>query len=88
VQEGLTNARKHAQGAAIRVTVVGDQIDGLTVEVRNWLPMHAAEQEIPGTGTGIIGLGERVGLAGGRLEHGPTTAGDFRLRTWLPWSAQ
>ncbi|GAA3386233.1 sensor histidine kinase [Cryptosporangium minutisporangium] len=90
VQEGLTNARKHARGAAVRVTVSGDRGEGLTVEVRNWLPLRSAvvtgsADQIPGTGTGIIGLGERVGLAGGRLEHGPSTAGDFRLTAWLPW---
>lgn len=85
VQEGLTNARKHARGAAVRVTVSGEQGDGLTVEVRNWLPLRAETSPIPGAGTGIVGLGERVGLAGGRLEHGPSTAGDFRLRAWLPW---
>ncbi|GAA0225746.1 sensor histidine kinase [Cryptosporangium japonicum] len=86
VQEGLTNARKHARGAAVRVTVSGDQDDGLTVEVRNWLPLRAETSPIPGAGTGIVGLGERVGLAGGRLEHGPSTAGDFRLKAWLPWT--
>ena len=87
VQEGLTNARKHANGAAVRVTVLGDPAEGLTVEVRNWLPINGSDPDIPGTGTGIIGLGERVGLAGGRLEYGSTTAGDFRLRAWLPWPA-
>ncbi|MFI5955156.1 sensor histidine kinase [Cryptosporangium sp. NPDC051539] len=86
IQEGLTNARKHALGAAVRVTVSGDRIDGLSVEVRNWLPLRPAETAIPGAGTGIIGLGERVGLVGGRLEHGPSTGGDFRLTAWLPWS--
>ncbi|MFG1921294.1 sensor histidine kinase [Cryptosporangium sp. NPDC048952] len=86
VQEGLTNARKHARGAAVRVTVSGEPPDGLTVEVRNWLPLRAETSQIPGAGTGIVGLGERVGLAGGRLEHGPSTAGDFRLKAWLPWA--
>ncbi|SHN29266.1 sensor histidine kinase [Cryptosporangium aurantiacum] len=89
VQEGLTNARKHARGAAVRVMVSGNRHEGLTVEVRNWLPLRSAvvTDQIPGTGTGIIGLGERVGLAGGRLEHGPSTAGDFRLKAWLPWES-
>ena len=85
VQEGLTNARKHAHGAAVRVTILGERTEGLTVEVRNWLPVSTSMADIPGAGTGIVGLGERVGLAGGRLEHGATTVGDFRLRAWLPW---
>ena len=86
VQEGLTNARKHAHGAAVEVTVQGAAGTGLTVEVRNRLPVGvAAATEIPGTGTGIVGLAERASLAGGRLEHGRTAAGDFRLWVWLPW---
>jgi signal transduction histidine kinase len=88
VQEGLTNARKHAQGAEVSVAVHGGRGEGLTVELRNPLPADAAgATAIPGSGSGIIGLAERVGLAGGRLEHGRTPAGDFRLRAWLPWPA-
>ena len=86
VQEGLTNARKHARGAAVDVTVDGAAGTGLTIEIRNRLPVGvAAAAEIPGTGTGIIGLAERASLAGGRLEHGRTPAGDYRLWVWLPW---
>ena len=87
VQEGLTNARKHAGGAAVDVTVGGAEGEGLTVEVRNRLPVGVGAAAIPGTGTGIVGLAERASLAGGRLEHGRTTAGDYRLWAWLPWPA-
>jgi hypothetical protein len=45
----------------------------------------------PGTavapGQGLVGLAERVALASGRLEHGPTPAGGWRLAAWLPWPA-
>jgi signal transduction histidine kinase len=41
---------------------------------------------VPGSGTGLVGLGERVGLAGGGLESGVVGA-EFRLRAWLPWPA-
>jgi signal transduction histidine kinase len=86
VQEGLTNARKHARGSAVDVILAGAPGDGLTIEVRNKLPVGAAvTADIPGTGTGIIGLAERASLAGGRLEHGRTDAGDHRLWAWLPW---
>jgi signal transduction histidine kinase len=86
VQEGLTNARKHARGAAVEVTVAGMAGTGLTIEIRNRLPVGvAAATEIPGTGTGIVGLAERASLAGGRLEHGRTASGDYRLWVWLPW---
>ena len=59
----------------------------MTVEVRNPLPLGVGAAAIPGTGTGIVGLAERASLAGGRLEHGRTTAGDYRLWAWLPWPA-
>jgi signal transduction histidine kinase len=86
VQEGLTNARKHARGAAVEVTVAGTAGTGLTIEIRNRLPVGvAAASEIPGTGTGIVGLAERASLVGGRLEHGRTASGDYRLWVWLPW---
>jgi signal transduction histidine kinase len=87
VQEGLTNARKHAHGAAVDVSVAGAEGEGLTIEVRNRLPVGVAAAAIPGAGTGIVGLAERASLAGGRLEHGRTASGDWRLWAWLPWPA-
>ncbi|MDP9792280.1 signal transduction histidine kinase [Catenuloplanes nepalensis] len=82
VQEGLTNARKHAPGARVRVTVGGGPGDGLSVELTN---PAAVSGGLPGAGAGLIGLRERVDLVGGRIEHGWTETGDFRLRAWLPW---
>ncbi|MET0602877.1 MAG: histidine kinase [Baekduia sp.] len=92
VQEGLTNARKHAPAAAVDVDVDGR--DGqLAVSVVSRRPVAVvaprAETTLPapGPGTGLIGLAERVALAGGTLEHGPDGAGDFVLRATLPWTA-
>lgn len=99
VQEGLTNARKHAPGAVVDVRLAGGRGAGLTVEIRNPWPVGTAGQGaagqgaagsgagIPGAGTGLVGVAERVGLAGGRLEHGRDAAGHFRLAAWLPWPA-
>ena len=93
VQEGLTNARKHATGAPVDLLVEGAPGAGLTVEVSNRPGPGTAPgtqrqgDSIPGSGTGLIGLAERVALASGRLEHGFTDAGDFRLHAWLPWPA-
>jgi signal transduction histidine kinase len=85
VQEGLTNAHKHAPGAEVRVLVDGSPGTGLTIEVRNRLPLGAPAAQVPGAGAGLVGLTERVELVRGRLEHGPTPDGDFQLRAWLPW---
>jgi signal transduction histidine kinase len=86
VQEALTNARKHATSAPVDLLVEGAPGEGLSIEVRNPVPVLAAgEAEIPGSGMGLVGLAERATLSGGRLEHGLDEHGDFRLRAWLPW---
>ena len=90
VQEGLTNARKHAPGAAVDVTISTRADGALVVEVVSRRPVGVAAPgplALPGAGTGLIGLSERVELAGGELEHGPDAAGDFVLRATLPWPA-
>ncbi|MBQ1030076.1 sensor histidine kinase [Micromonospora sp. C97] len=88
VQEGLTNARKHAAGAAVTVDVAGGPGSGLTVAIGNRWPVGApAGDTLPGAGTGLVGISERVTLAGGRLAYGRDDAGDFRLAAWLPWPA-
>jgi signal transduction histidine kinase len=86
VQEALTNARKHSAAAAVDLRLEGAPGEGLTIEVRNPAPVLAAgKPEIPGAGTGLVGLAERATLSGGHLEHGLEEDGDFRLRAWLPW---
>ena len=42
---------------------------------------------LTGSGTGLIGLTERVRLAGGDLDHAVSADGEFRLRARLPWPA-
>ncbi|MZD06328.1 sensor histidine kinase [Streptomyces sp. SID5785] len=84
-QEGLTNARKHAPGAEVTLTVDGAPGDGLTVTVRNPAPSGPVPH-VPGSGQGLIGLTERATLAGGRLDHGPGPDGGFAVRAWLPWA--
>lgn len=86
VQEGLTNARKHAPERPVHVELAGRPGDQFVIDIRNRLPGGPPPFAAPtGTGTGLVGLAERAELAGGRLEHGPTPAGEFRLRAALPW---
>ena len=82
-QEGLTNARKHAPGAAVTLTVEAPDGD-LRVEIRSLAPVAVVSAPLPGAGTGLIGLAERVTLAGGELEHGVDREGAFVLRARLP----
>lgn len=83
VQEALTNARRHAPGAAVAVRVSGRPGVGLDLEVRN--PLTASHCQ--STGTGLAGLSERARLTGGRLTHGPQPDGTFLVRAVLPWPA-
>lgn len=87
VQEGLTNAGKHAPLTRVAVTLSGGPGQGLVIEVMNHLPAgtrHATP--LPSSGLGLVGLTERAELAGGRLRR--STTGDRHvLRVWLPWAA-
>ncbi|MEV4174883.1 histidine kinase [Nonomuraea sp. NPDC049709] len=76
VQEGLTNAAKHAPGAAVEVSV-----SPLRVRVRNG-PARSRPTGRSG-GLGLAGLRERVRLAGGTLAAGPVGDG-FELSVTLP----
>lgn len=99
-QEALTNVRKHAHGARVRLcvsltppweTATGPSRGALTLTVVNVAP--PGNRPVPDGGTaaaaipggaGLIGVGERVGWLGGTVESGPTPEGGYRLRVWLP----
>ncbi len=84
VQEALTNARKHAPAARVRLRITGDPDRGLEIEARN-----RTRATVPatsrGAGMGLVGLAERAELSGGRLQHRLEDDGTFVLRAWLPW---
>jgi signal transduction histidine kinase len=83
VQEGLTNARKHAPGAAVTLAVESVEQE-LRVVIRSLAPVAVPATPLPGARTGLIGLAERVTLADGELEHGVDAEGAFVLRARLP----
>ncbi|MQY06992.1 hypothetical protein ACRB68_50890 [Actinomadura sp. RB68] len=81
VQEALTNVRKHAGPADVRITLrlTGG---GLVVEVGNGPP--PGPPAVPGSGYGLVGLRERVAAFGGSLHAGPDPAGGWLVRAELP----
>lgn len=87
VQEGLTNARKHAPDTLITVSIGGSPGNGITASVRNPLRLGDDRLKTPDSGLGLIGLAERTALAGGKLSHDITPDRGFLLRAWLPWPA-
>ncbi|MEV4569436.1 sensor histidine kinase [Nonomuraea sp. NPDC049419] len=83
VQEAITNAVKHAPGAAItiRVTITDTGVDLLVTNARPDAPREAGA----GEGHGLIGIRERVRAAGGTVEAGPDPAtGGWQVHARLP----
>jgi signal transduction histidine kinase len=81
VQESLTNAARHAPGARVTVTLAR-QDTSTRVEVANDATTYPPGD--PGTGQGLIGLDERVRLAGGRLTAGARPDGGWQVTAVLP----
>ncbi|WP_320067076.1 sensor histidine kinase [Micromonospora sp. RTGN7] len=79
VQEGLTNVVRHAGTDRCRVTVTYGP-DEVAVEVVD----DGRGGTVGGEGHGIVGMRERVALAGGRFHAGPRPEGGFRAAAWLP----
>ncbi|MGI5349801.1 sensor histidine kinase [Streptomyces sp. CA-250714] len=89
VQEALTNVRKHAPGAHVRVTVrmreAGTADERLAVEVRNGPAAAPPEpQAYPESGHGLLGLRERALLLGGTCCAEQDGDGGFLLRAAFP----
>jgi signal transduction histidine kinase len=85
VQEGLTNARKHAPGVLVRVRVTASQ-EALKIEIRNPASvLSPTAPPLPGAGSGLVGLAERVQLVDGELRHEVAPGREFILRVTLPW---
>jgi signal transduction histidine kinase len=80
VQEGLTNALKHARAGRAQVVVnYGDGDLEVTVSDDG---RGAGSGD--GGGHGLVGMRERVAVFGGELEAGPRAEGGYRLRAKLP----
>lgn len=83
VQEALTNVRKHAPGAPVLVRLSRHD-GGVRVAVSNQPTAHPAPTDLPPSGTGLLGLRQRVELVGGAFTAGPTDGGGFHLLATLP----
>jgi signal transduction histidine kinase len=86
LQESLSNALRHAPGAAVRVHL--DHRDGaIHLRVENDPPVRPAAVPRPRGGHGLTGMRERVGTVGGTLTTGPTPSGGFAVSAALPLDA-
>ncbi|MEV4186611.1 hypothetical protein AB0J28_34820 [Streptosporangium canum] len=58
----------------------------MLIDIRNPLAPAGTAPLAPRSGLGLVGLTERVRLAGGQLDH-RNVEGEFRLQARLPWPA-
>jgi signal transduction histidine kinase len=84
IQEGLTNAMKHAPGAPVSVTLEMTAT-GLNINITNG-PARSTPLELAGSGggAGLPGMTERVKARGGQLSAGPAPGGGWRVAASLP----
>jgi signal transduction histidine kinase len=80
VQEGLTNALKHANASDADVTV-RYRPDEVEIEVRD---NGNGVAKTDGLGHGLVGVRERVKIYGGEMSAGSIPEGGFVLSTRLP----
>ena len=80
VQEGLTNALKHAQASDADVTFRYGP-DELEIEIRD---NGQGSSTTDGLGHGLVGVRERVKIYGGEMSAGSANGGGFVLSTRLP----
>jgi signal transduction histidine kinase len=81
VQEGLTNARKHAPGAAVDLTL---RWRAAEVEIEVADDGSGQPTNPNGVGHGLIGMRERASLYGGSIRTGAGAGGGFRVLARLP----
>ncbi len=86
VQEALTNAHKHAVGAATLVRVAYRSAE-VAVLVENGPPAGEPSAGLPSGGNGLVGMKERVAALGGGFVAGPSRAGGFRVSAVIPADA-
>jgi signal transduction histidine kinase len=84
-QEALSNAVRHAPGAAIRVEVWSTE-SALHLDILNTAGTEtvAAQGDEPRARHGLLGMRERVNMLGGRLTTGPTDDAGFHVLAVLP----
>jgi signal transduction histidine kinase len=86
ITESLTNALKHAPGAAVTVEV-GTAGGALTVTVENGAARHTLiDLPLPGGGYGLTGMRDRVLARGGHFDAGPAGDDGWRVHAVLPAS--
>ena len=83
IQESITNVIKHAPGAATQLTLEYEP-KMLMIAINNGPPLRATNASATGSGRGLPGMKERVGLFGGTMDSNASADGGFHVRVSLP----
>jgi signal transduction histidine kinase len=83
VQEGLTNAMKHAPGCTVDLRLLA-RADALDLELRDSGATSVSTVADTGAGLGLAGMRERIEALGGALHAGPVAGGGWRLHARVP----
>lgn len=84
VQEALTNVLKHAGRSASATVSVDYGADDVTIEVVDDGSGAVSALRRSGSGSGLIGMRERVEIYGGSITAGPRAGGGYGVRVVLP----
>jgi signal transduction histidine kinase len=86
VQEALTNARRHAPGARVKVELdyLGDRLAVRVTDDGSAVPATIVDDKTKVMGHGLVGMRERATMLGGRFAAGPRAEGGFGVQAELP----
>ncbi|WP_051450569.1 sensor histidine kinase [Actinospica robiniae] len=88
IQEALTNARRHAPGAAVDVELCYGETE-VRIRVRDNGPgVVSAQVDAAAAGHGLAGMRERAAAVGGALTAGAVAGGGFSVEAALPAKPQ
>lgn len=84
IQEGLTNARRHAPGAPVSLEVSATPQAGVHIHISNPIATDATETQ-RAHGAGLPGLAARVHSVNGQCRYGMDDRHLFHVDVQLPW---
>ena len=94
LQEGLTNASRHAPGSPVSLELTANPTAGVHAHVSNpTIPANGTHldtnaKDMSRTGAGLPGLAERVRQSGGTCRFGFDPQHTFHMDVQLPWLSE
>jgi len=84
VQESLTNVLKHGGPAVKAAVTIRYRTNGIEIEVVDNGRGAASSMSGPGSGQGLMSMGERATILQGTFDSGPRPGGGYRVAVSIP----